>query len=87
MLILLLRIFTIWSFSKSLDFNSKGPIKCVSLNNQPCKARSAFVNINSDETLYSTKIHLLLVLISVVDVVEAAALLMIHILEFVFQIN
>ena len=33
-------------------FNCKGPIKCVSLNNQPCKARPTFVNINCDETLF-----------------------------------
>ena len=35
----LLRNGTIENFGKSLTFNSKGSIKCVSLNNQPCKAR------------------------------------------------
>ena len=30
--------------------NSKGQIKC--LNNQPCQARPAFFNINSNEPLY-----------------------------------
>ena len=32
--------------------NSKGPIKCLTLNNQPCQARPTLVNINSDETLF-----------------------------------
>ena len=31
----LLSICTIRNFGESLAFNSKGPIKCVSLNNQP----------------------------------------------------
>ena len=29
-----------------------GTIKCVFLNNQPCKARPTLVNMNSDETLF-----------------------------------
>ena len=45
-------ICTIISFCESLAFNSKEPIKCVSLDNQPCKSRPTFVNIKSDETLF-----------------------------------
>ena len=37
---------------KSLHFYSKGPTKCVSLNNQPSKTRPTLVNINFDETLF-----------------------------------
>ena len=37
----------IGSFGESLVSD----LKCVSLNNQPCKARPTLVNINTDETL------------------------------------
>ena len=41
----------IGSFGESLAFNSKGPIKCVSLNNQLCQDRPTLNIINSNETL------------------------------------
>ena len=47
----LLSVSTAGSFREWLVFNSKGPLKCKSLNNEPSKARSALVNIYSDETL------------------------------------
>ena len=43
----LLGASTIGSFGESLVSD----LKCVSLNNQPCKARPTLVNINTDETL------------------------------------
>ena len=30
----------------------EGPLKCVSLNNQSCKARPTLRNINSEKTLF-----------------------------------
>ena len=39
-------------FDWSLASNSKGPIKCVSLNNRPCQARPKLVIMNSNEPLY-----------------------------------
>ena len=48
MFIGLLSICTIGSFSGSLASNSNGPVKCVSLNNQPSQAISTLVNINSN---------------------------------------
>ena len=45
--------YTIESFSESLAFGSKGPIRFASLNNQPCKSRPTLVNIYSDETLFN----------------------------------
>ena len=71
MFIELLSACTIVPFGESLAFNSNEPIKCVSLNNQPCQARPTFI-------------PLLLVSISMVEVVT---LLMIHVLEFLFQIK
>ena len=47
----LFNAWTIASFGKLLAYKSKGPIKCASLNNQPCQAGPTLVNINSDETL------------------------------------
>ena len=44
MFIGLLSTCTIGSFGEWLAFNSKGPIICVSLNNQLCKARTILVN-------------------------------------------
>ena len=49
MLIGLLSVSTIGSFRESLFPNLKRPINCVS---QPWKARPAFINTNSDETLF-----------------------------------
>ena len=48
----LLRAWSIGCFGKSLVFNSKRPIKCLSLNNQPCKDRPSFFYTNSDKTLF-----------------------------------
>ena len=48
----LLKIITLVSFGASLAFNYKKPIKCVSLNNQPCQARPAIIDINFNETLF-----------------------------------
>ena len=45
MFIGLLNVYTKVSFGELLD--SKGPIKCVSLNNQPCQARPKLVDVNS----------------------------------------
>ena len=43
---------TLGIFGKSLAFNSKGTLKLVSLNNEPCHTRPTVVNIDSDETLF-----------------------------------
>ena len=56
-------------------------IKYVFLDNQPCQARPALADINSIESVYYP---LLPVLISVVEIV---ILLMINMLEYVFQIK
>ena len=48
----LLRACIIRSVGKSLAFNSKGPRKFVSLNNQPCQARPTLTDINSGEKLF-----------------------------------
>ena len=78
----LLSVHKIVSFGKSLAPICKEPIKCVSLNNQSCQAKSRIVNIHSDKTFFF--IDLLLALINVERIV---ILLMIHILEFVLQIR
>lgn len=41
---------TIGSLDEPLSSNLKRLMKCVLLNNQPCKARPIIVNINSDKT-------------------------------------
>ena len=46
----LLRICAVGSFGASLASSCKEIIKRVSLNKQPCQARAALVNINSDKT-------------------------------------
>ena len=75
----LLSAGTLGIFGKSLAFNSKGTLKLVSLNNEPCHTRPTVVNIDSDETLFF--IYLLFVLLSAIEFVT---LLMINLLEFVF---
>ena len=69
------------SFGGSLAPNSKGNIKCVSLNNQPFPGRQTFVNLYSNQPLYYP------FTVSVHNVVEFAILLMINMLQYVFQIN
>ena len=46
----LLSVCTQVSFSGSLP--PKKPIKCLTLNNRPCQARPALVNINSKKNLF-----------------------------------
>ena len=50
----LLRACMTKSYDGSLTSNSKGSIKCVSLNNQLRPARPTLVNINYNEPLYYT---------------------------------
>ena len=67
-------VCTIGSFGESLASNSKRPINCVSLKNQPSQAWPTLIVINSNE---AKLIHKLSVKISEVEV---AILLMMHIL-------
>ena len=48
----LLSVYAIVSFSGSLASNSKQPMKCLSLNNQPCETRLTLVDINPQEVLF-----------------------------------
>ena len=52
MFIGLLRACKRRGFGDSLTSNSKGPIKCVSLNNRPCEARLTLIDINSNKSLF-----------------------------------
>ena len=52
MFIRLLSAYTIGSFRESLLSNLKLTIKCVSLNNQLCKARPTLIHMNSNGPLY-----------------------------------
>ena len=52
MFIGLLSVYAIVRFSGSLAFNSKQPIKCLSLSNQPCETRLTLVDINPHEVLF-----------------------------------
>ena len=81
MFIKLLSACIIGSYGRSLASNSKRSIKCISLNNGQCQARSTLVDIKPYEPLFS---HLLSDLMSVIKVVT---LLMIHILEFELEIK
>ena len=47
-----LSVCTIESVCESLVSNSKGPIKCLTLNDRPCPARATLVNINSNKILF-----------------------------------
>ena len=50
MFIVLLSVCTIVNFGELLAFTYNEAVKCVSPNNQPYKATSTIVNINSDKT-------------------------------------
>ena len=47
-----LRASTVRSFGRSLDSNSKVPIKCLTLNDQPCQARLTPIDVNANETIF-----------------------------------
>ena len=51
MFIVLFSVCTIGRFGESLAFNSKGPIKCISLDNQSYQTKPGLVDIISNETL------------------------------------
>ena len=48
----LLSLYTVGKFGESLAFNSKGPTKCVAINNQQFEARPRLVNTFSNKTLF-----------------------------------
>ena len=52
MFIGLLSACTIESFGDSVACDLKGPIKCISLNNQRCKTRPGTNDTNSNETFF-----------------------------------
>ena len=52
MLIELLSLCAIGNFGKSLESDSKGSMKCISLNNQQYQVSPTFVNVNSDGTIF-----------------------------------
>ena len=66
MFIGLLNACTVESFGGLLASNSKGPVRCISLNNRPCQSRPILADTNSNKNFF---IHLLSVLINVVEVV------------------
>ena len=57
MLIALLSVCSIRSFSESLVSNSKGPINSLTLNNRSRQARPTLVNINSDENQFTVSVN------------------------------
>ena len=70
--------FTKRMFITLLSFGATFARKCVSLNNQPYQLRPTLIDVKL------LMIHLLLVSICLMEVV---ILLMIHMLEYMFQIN
>ena len=81
MFIGLLSSWTIVVFSKSLASNSKGHIKCISLDNQPCQVRTPLVDNNYNETLFYS------FTVSANKCGGSCNISMIHMLDHVFQIN
>ena len=47
-----LSVCKIENLGELLNSISKGPMVCVSINNQTCKSRPRLVNINTDKTLF-----------------------------------
>ena len=63
------------------NLSSVNPMKCVSINNQECKTRPEFVNVNSDEPVF-----LFVLVFKQVNAVVVAIISMIHMRNFVFLI-
>ena len=81
MFIGLLSSWTIVVFSKSLASNSKGHIKCISLDNQPCQVRTPLVDNNYNETIFYS------FTVSANKCGGSCNISMIHMFDHVFQIN
>ena len=79
----LLSVCTIGSFGVSLVFNSKETLKFLALNSQPRQLRPTLININSNETLFYP------FFVSANNSAGSwnSALLMIHMVEFLFQLK
>ena len=63
------------------NLSSVNPMKCVSINNQECKTRPEFVNVNSDEPVF-----LFVLVFKQVNAVVVAIISMIHMRNCVFLI-
>lgn len=63
-------------YAKISDFT-----KCISLNSEPCLARAAPIDLNPKELHYHQ------FMVKIVDLIKALILLIIHLVELVFQIK
>ena len=64
-------------------FNASDYAKYISLNNQPCMTRPTLIDINPDEYNQGFSYHPSTVIET--DLIEAVILLMIHLVEYMFQ--
>ena len=62
------------------NFTKVSSLTCISMNNQPCKARPQIVNVNSNNPIFYP------FSIKKVNVVAIVIILMTHMREFVFLI-
>ena len=60
------------------NFTNASSLSCISMNNQPCKARPQIVNVNSNNPIFYP------FSIKKVNVVAIVMILMTHMREFVF---
>ena len=76
---------TFLSFSRSLAsmFNVSDYAKYISLNNQPCMTRPTLTDVNPDECNQGVSCHPSTVIET--DLIEVVILLMIHLVEYMFQ--
>ena len=73
------RYFFIGSLFSS-NLVSATSLSCISMNNQPCKARPEIINVNSNN------LYFILLVLKQVNVAVIVIILMIHMQKYVFLI-
>ena len=68
-------------FNALLSFNGSVATKCISLNNQLCMTRPTIIDLNPDEDKKTVSLSIY------IDVMDVVILLLIHQVEYMFQIK
>ena len=70
-----------WRFVTFFNLSYVNYLECVSMSNQKCKARPKIIDTNNNEPVFYPTV------LKSINAAEVVAILMIHMLNYVFQIS
>ena len=70
-----------WRFVTFFNLSYVNYLECVSMSNQNCKARPKIIDANNNEPVFYPTV------LKSINAAEVVAILMIHMLNYVFQIS